>query len=185
MVRIAVSAILVLLVASHGIGLPTFAQKVAIPARPKADPADVNSLDAILKAVYDVISGAAGTRRDWDRFRTLFLPEARLIPASTQKDAGETTYRVMSPDDYISRSRPYLEQEGFFEQEVHRVVDQFGPIAHVFSTYEGRRNLDDPAPFVRGINSLQLFHDGNRWWVLSIFWTSERDHLPIPTKYLR
>ena len=43
-----------------------------IPAtaqQPAADPADVASIDAIITAVYDVISGDAGVARDWDRFR--------------------------------------------------------------------------------------------------------------------
>jgi len=149
-----------------------------------ANPSDVESADAILEAVYDVISGAAGVPRDWDRFRSLFLPEARLIAVIHEKDKGTNTYRRFSPEEYITRAGPFLEKEGFFEQEVHLVIEQFGPIAHVFSTYESRRNRDDAKPFARGINSFQLFHDGNRWWVVSIFWTGEREDLPIPAKYL-
>ena len=76
-----------------------------------------------------------------------------------------------------------LDNESAIEQEVHRVVDQFGPVAQVFSTYESRRGIEDK-PFARGINSFQLFHDGERWWILSIFWSSERPDLPIPERYL-
>jgi hypothetical protein len=153
-------------------------------SQPKqADPADVESVDAILTAVYAVISGPAGTVRDWDRFRSLFLPEAKLVPAFKRAGEEKASYRALTPEDYITLSGPTLEKGGFFEQEVHRVVDQFGPAAQVFSTYESRRGIEDK-PFARGINSFQLFHDGERWWILSIFWSSERPDLPIPERYL-
>src|SRR5436190_11120186 len=35
-----------------------------------ADPKDVSSMDSIMKAIYDVISGEKGKPRDWDRFRS-------------------------------------------------------------------------------------------------------------------
>jgi hypothetical protein len=153
-------------------------------APPAAKAADVETIDAIMKAVYGVISGAAGEKRDWDRFRSLFLPEAKLIPSSPKREGEGYGYRFMSPEDYVTGAGPVLEKDGFFEQELHRVVEQFGQIAHVFSTYESRRSLDDAEPFARGINSFQLMNDGKRWWVVSIFWTGERPDLPIPKKYL-
>jgi hypothetical protein len=160
------------------------AESTLAQAPPGAKAADVESIDAIMKAVYDVISGPAGEKRDWDRFRSLFLPEARLIPSFPEPEGEGYGYRVMSPEDYVTRSAPVLEKGGFFEQEIHRVVEQFGPIAHVFSTYESRRSLDDSEPFARGINSFQLMNDGKRWWVVTIFWTGERPDLEIPEKYL-
>jgi hypothetical protein len=77
-----------------------------------------------------------------------------------------------------------LEQNGFFEMEIGRVQEEFGHIVHLFSAYESKRSLDDPEPFARGINSFQLFNDGERWWVLTIYWTGERPDLPIPDRYL-
>jgi len=148
-----------------------------------ADPADVASADAIVAAVYDVISGPAGKARDWDRWRSLFLPEARLVAVGRAQD-GTLRHRVMTPEDYVQGSGPMLEETGFFEREVHRIQEEFGPVVHLFSTYESRRSLEDPEPFARGINSFQLMYDGSRWWVLTIFWTSERPDLPIPARYL-
>lgn len=150
---------------------------------PTPDTGDVGSIDAILKAVYDVISGPAGEQRDWNRFRALFLPEARLMPAYLREGEDRVLHRVLSPEDYIVRSGPTLEKQGFYEREIHRVVEQFGPIAQVFSTYESRR-AEGEQPFARGINSFQLFYDGTRWWIASIFWTAERADLPIPDAYL-
>ncbi|MCH7475091.1 MAG: nuclear transport factor 2 family protein [Gemmatimonadetes bacterium] len=139
-------------------------------------------MDAIVLAVYDVISGPAGEQRDWDRMRSLFAPEARLIP-SDPRQSGGFGHRMLPLEDYISTSGSVLEQNGFFEVEIHRVTEEFGNIAHLFSTYESRHKADDPEPFVRGINSFQLYHDGERWWILNIFWTDERT-APIPPRYL-
>ena len=65
-----------------------------------------------------------------------------------------------------------------------RRADGFGHIMHVFSTYESRHREDDPEPFARGINSIQLMNDGRRWWVVSIFWEAESPQAPIPREYL-
>ena len=85
----------------------------------------------------------------------------------------------------ISRGRNRLLQQGFYETEIARRTEQFGRIAHVWSTYESRHDADDPAPFMRGINSFQLFNDGKRWWILSVYWQHESaDAIRIPVKYL-
>lgn len=158
------------------------ASTVSTPASPAARPADVASMDAIMNAVYEVISGSAGQPRDWDRLRSLFVPGARLIPAHTGKD-GVTMTRVLSVEDYIRLGEPIVRKEGFFEREVHRTVDRFGNIAQVFDTYESRHAASDAKPFQRGINSFQLLFDGHRWWIVTIYWQAERPDLPIPKQY--
>jgi hypothetical protein len=147
------------------------------------DKKDVGSIDGIIAALYDCISGPAGQQRNWDRLRTLFIPEARMISTGIRPD-GSTGKRVMSVEDYIKSSGPYLEKDGFFEREIGRHVDQFGNIVQVFSTYDSKRKLADEKPFMRGINSIQLWNDGNRWWVITIFWQNETAQSPIPAKYL-
>ncbi len=159
--------------------VPTHAQEA--PAIPPADPADVESVDAIMAAVYDVISGAKGEVRDWDRMRSLFHPNARLIP--TGCGANGCGSRWWSIEDYISTAGPQLEANGFFEVEINRVEERYGQMAHIFSTYESRFNADDPEPFARGINSFQLFNDGNRWWVFNIYWQQESPAAPLPAEY--
>jgi hypothetical protein len=151
----------------------------------EANPADVASLDAIMKAVYDVISGDAGQKRDWARFRTLFHPDARMIPSGKNPTTGLVGARPLSPEDYIKRTEPIFAKEGFHEREVARRVETYGNIAHVFSTYESFRSLADKKPFMRGINSFQLLNDGKRWWVINIFWQAETPDNPIPKKYLQ
>jgi hypothetical protein len=148
------------------------------------DPKDVGSMSGILTALYDVISGPAGQKRNWDRMRTLFIPEARLIPTGKRAD-GSSGRKVMSLEDYINASGPVLEKMGFFETEIHRTVEEFGAVVHVFSTYESRKTKEDEKPFMRGINSIQLWNDGTRWWVVTIFWQNETPQLPIPAKYLK
>jgi hypothetical protein len=153
-------------------------------ALPAAAPADVASMDAILAALYDVISGPAGAPRNWDRFRSLFAPGARLMPLAGRAGAAVEA-RVLSPDDYVERSSKSFAQTGFFEMEVARRVENFGPLSHVWSTYEARRAATDAAPFLRGINSIQLMFDGSRWWILTVAWQAERPDLPLPDKYLK
>jgi hypothetical protein len=153
----------------------------AAPA-PEPRKEDVASMDAILAALYDVISGPAGQARDWNRFRSLFVPGARLIPTGRTPE-GVARISVTDPDGYITRSGNALAQ-GFFEKEVARKVDRFGGIAHVFSTYEARRKADDTQLLARGINSIQLFDDGKRWWIVSIYWQAERPDSQIPAEYL-
>ena len=155
----------------------------AVPATPAANPSDVATMDAIIAAVYDVISGPAKTTRNWDRFRSLFIPGARLIPTG-RRQTGEVGSRVLTPEDYIQRSSPLLERDGFFEREISRRAESFGNIAHVFSTYESRHAKDDAKPFARGINSFQLMNDGLRWWIVTIFWQGEDEKNPLPSRYL-
>jgi hypothetical protein len=148
-----------------------------------ANPKDVASVNSIITALYDVISGPARQKRNWDRMRSLFLPEARMI-ATGRKADGTASKRTMSVEDYITVSGPYLEKEGFFEREIGRKTEEFGSIVHVFSTYDSKRLLSDEKPFMRGINSIQLWNDGKRWWIVTILWHSESDATPIPEKYL-
>lgn len=149
-----------------------------------ARPSDVASLDAILAALYESISGAAGQKRDWDRFRALFAPGARLIPTARRPTDSAQVMRVMSPDDYAAQVGPQLETGGFYEREIGRRVDLFGGIAQVFSAYDSKRSPTDATPFARGINSIQLLNDGKRWWVVTILWDSERADNRIPALYL-
>jgi len=153
------------------------------PTTPAAKPEDVATMDSTVAALYDVISGPAG-KRDWDRFRSLFALGARLIPTGP-RPAGEYGARVLTVEDYVQRAGALFEKEGFYEREASRQLERFGNIAHIFSTYESRHAKDDPKPFQRGINSIQLMNDGKRWWVVTIFWQAEDEKNPIPAMYLR
>lgn len=148
-----------------------------------ADPADVESIDALITAVYDVISGDAGEARDWDRWRTLFA-EGATLSAVGQGPDGSVGRVIMTPESYVERSGAVLERDGFVEAEIGRTTESFGRIAHSFSTYVSFRSRADTEPFARGINSFQLMHDGERWWVVSIFWQAESDAFPIPERYI-
>ncbi|MEO7675043.1 MAG: hypothetical protein ABIU09_13305 [Pyrinomonadaceae bacterium] len=151
----------------------------------EANPADVSSLDAIMKAVYDVISGDAGKPRDWDRFRSLFHKDARLIPSGKNAQTGVVTARALTPEDYVTRTESVFAKDGFHERELARRVDQYGNIAQVFSTYHAFRKSTDKEPFLRGINSFQLLNDGKRWWVMTIYWQAESPDNPIPKQFLK
>lgn len=139
---------------------------------------DVESIAGIVRALYEVISGPAGPR-DWDRERTLLHPQARLMPTRPKPDGGGTV-EVFDGEGYIVSRSPIFAQAPFYETEVAHRIDRFGNIAQVWSVYEARRSPDDPEPFMRGINSIQLFYDGDRWWVMSVLWDNEREGNPLP-----
>lgn len=161
---------------------PAFAKTTVTDSIP-ANPADVQTMEGIVAALYDVISGPAGEKRNWNRMRTLFIPEARMIATGKRPD-GSFAKRVMSVEDYINTSGPVLERDGFFEQEISRKTDQYGNIVQLFSTYAAKRKKEDDKPFMRGINSIQLWNDGKRWWIVTIFWQPETADNPLPQKYL-
>ena len=150
-----------------------------------ADPRDVESIDAIIAAAYEVISGPAGQKRDWNRERSLFYPGARIIPTASVPGRNDVDLepQMLDVEAYIKRVEPLLDA-GFYETEIARRTEQFGRMAHVWSTYESRHHPRDPAPFMRGINSFQLFYDGDRWWILSVYWQHESAEHAIPENYL-
>ncbi len=146
-----------------------------------AKPEDVASLDAIMMAIYDVISGPAGQERDWDRFESLFVEGARLIPYAPDSEKGIT---ALTPAEYRDRAGPFFLENGFYEAEIGRKVQRYGNIAHVLSAYDSKRTPEDVEPFARGINSFQLMEHAGRWWVVTIYWQSEGDDNPIPEDML-
>jgi hypothetical protein len=158
------------------------AAKTAAP-RPAAKPEDVSSPDAILAATYDVISGPPG-ERDWNRFNSLFLPDARLIATGTSKKDGKQRIDSFPPEGYAKMAGGYFKEHGFFEREIGRKAERYGNIMQIFSTYESRNAKEDKEPFARGINSFQLYYDGTRWWVVTIFWEEESPTTPIPQEFL-
>jgi hypothetical protein len=158
------------------------AASAAAPAvTPAANPKDVESLDAMVAAIYDVISGPPGAR-DWSRFQSLFAKDARLIAVRVPKE-GKPTLAVMTPKDYEDRAGKYFLERGFFEHELSRKTDSFGAMTHIYTTYESRETKDGK-PIDRGINSMEFFFDGERWWCVQIYWDAERPGNPIPEKYL-
>jgi hypothetical protein len=137
-----------------------------------ARPSDVASVEAIIHAMYDVISGPAGQPRDWDRFRSLYYPGAHLVPI-VSIEAQPARARLLDPEDYIRRVEPIFAKESFWERESRRECETIGRIAHLLSYYDSFHDPDDPL-FESGVNSIQLFNDGARWWVLSVAWNTAR-----------
>lgn len=142
---------------------------------------DVASVDAIMAAIYDVISGDADTQRDWARFHYLFAKDAKLIPTGKSQD-GSVNYRYWTPKEYQEMFT--ANRTAFFERELYRKTEAYGNIVHVFSTYE---TLTTPNGEVtnRGINSFQLLKGKDRYFIMNIFWSSENDGYPLPEKYLQ
>jgi hypothetical protein len=162
---------------------PSFAYDAAKLAAlvPTPRPEDVRSPENIISACYAVISGPPGPR-DWDRFRSLFIPQARLTASHQRKD-GSTAVTLLGVSDYVALAGSSFLKTGFFEASIHNDTNRYGNIAQVFSSYESRHAITDAAPFARGINSFQLVYDGSRWWVVSILWDEETPSNPIPPEF--
>lgn len=148
-----------------------------------ADPSDVASADAIIAALYDANTNLADQKRGADRFRSLFVPGARLMPTSRPVD-GKAAIAIRTVDDYVRQASSGPPRHGFSEREIARTSQAFGNIMQVFSTYETHRDSSDTHPR-RGINSIQLFNDGARWWVVGVLWDNEGPGKTIPAEYLK
>jgi len=144
----------------------------------------VQNVDTTIETLYKVISGEKGEERNWDLFTYLFHENAKLIPSRPNQN-GNSEVSFMTPQQYINTSGKWLIENGFYEKEISKKVEVFGAVTHVFSTYESFKSKTDTEPFMRGINSIQLFNDGERYWILNVFWASETESTPIPKKYLK
>jgi hypothetical protein len=143
---------------------------------------DVSTLNGIMKSYYDVVTVEKGGKVYFERDSLLHMPDVRVGSASVSK-SGKMVFHLMTLKEYHKRSDASLEREGFYEKEISRKVEQFGSIYHVWSTYESRHTKTGPV-IERGINSIELYFDGTRFWILGWFFDSERKGNPIPAKYL-
>lgn len=125
-------------------------------------PEDVSSIDGIIRAYYEIVSGPAREAPDAERDRSLHHPEAWVAIAGANPE-GEPTVNVITLDEYHGTNQP--RQQGFWEWETDRVVSRSGNMAHVWSSYASART-EGGEPFARGVNSITLFFDGARWWIM-------------------
>ncbi|MFY0631446.1 MAG: hypothetical protein JXR05_13765 [Flavobacteriaceae bacterium] len=144
---------------------------------------DVSSVQNILTAYYDCISGPIGEKRDFARLRNLFDPEARLIYSHWNQESTKASNLIFKTlDEFIDRMG-YLDKKGFYEHEVSNKIHTFSSVTQVFSTYKFRVE-DKSIPDGQGITSYEIFYDGERYWILSMFWAAEDAMHKIPKKYL-
>jgi len=148
-----------------------------------ARPEDVATPDAIITALYDANTVMVDQKKGADRFRSLFVPGARLMPTAGVP-RGASVIHILAVDDYVRQALSGPPRHGFSEREISRTSEAFGNIMQVFSTYESHRDSTDARPG-RGINSIQLFNDGSRWWVVGVLWDNERPDKPIPTAFVK
>lgn len=143
-------------------------------------PEDVSTIDGMIKAFYEAISGPKGQPRQWSRDRPLYVKDVRFIQINRSGDTVRP--RIMRYMDYVNGSNEYLVKDGFNEREINRVTQRFGNIAQIASTYEW--HTDDKKATGRGINIIQLFYDGTRWWISGATWEEESKDNPIPKEFL-
>jgi len=153
-----------------------------LPAQVAPRPDDVATIDGIVRAFYEVVSGPAGQRRDWHRDSSLYSEGVRFVSMNVRE--GRIVASVMDHGTYARRVGPGIERAGFFEEEIGRVERRFGNMVHVLSAYQYRIGGADAPVAGRGVNSIQLFWDGSRWWISHAAWDDERPDNPIPPELL-
>ena len=137
---------------------------------------EARRIETLVPAIYACISGPAGAPRDWARFRYLQRPDARSLRTVVDPD-GAVRAEAFDVDGYIANVEPFFALNDFYEIEIGQRVERFGQVAHVWSLYEARPAPDSPILLRRGANSIQLFNDGARWWVVCTVWDNEREGL--------
>jgi hypothetical protein len=170
----------ILAVAACGFGL-AWAQKKVHVDRPTIDARaeDVSTIEGIVTASYETISGGVGVARQWGRDRTLFDPNSRSVAIHVDAKTGAIKTESMTEQDFADRSDASVVKEGFTERELKHVIKRFGNVATVLSSYEGSAS---GKVIERGVNIFQLYFDGKRWWILSMVWDEERPGNPIPAE---
>jgi hypothetical protein len=160
-----------------GPGGPPAVAVEAVEPRPE----DVGSVDGIMRAFYEVTNVAPGAPRQWGRDRTLYVPWIRFVALGSGA-TGRPAVTVWTHPEFVAATDPLLEK-GFVEREIHRTTRRYGNMVHVDSTYETLIGTGTPVRG-RGVNSLDLYFDGQRWWVASVVWQSEDAAHPIPHELL-
>lgn len=143
---------------------------------------EVGTLDGIIKAYYDVVTVKKGEKISYQRDSCLHVPNA-LVGSAQKGRGGKVSLKLITLKQFHQASDAFLEKDGFWEKEISRRVENFGAIYHVWSTYE-TKNVEDGPVIERGINSIQLYFDGTRFWILSWIFDNESKEQPIPKKYL-
>jgi len=166
-----------------GFGAVWAQQKVHVD-RPiiEARAEDVGTIEGIVTASYETISGGVGVPRQWGRDRTLFDPDSRSVAVGVNAKTGAVTTRGSTEQEFADEADASMVKDGFTERELKHVIKRFGNVATVLSSYEG--SVASGKVITRGVNIFQLYFDGKRWWILSMVWDEERPGNPIPKELL-
>ena len=169
---------------SHAAAAPPVHELRSHPDWPKARPNDVRSIRSIVEAFFDAISAPKGGTLDREHLRSLFVPDGRIEIPLAASGPRATDVVFVSPDAYADMSDAATKNDGFFDHLIAMQVERFGVIAHVFASYESRKNPNDPKPFVRGMKSFELLNSGGRWYITQVAWVRERPGNQLPQNYL-
>ena len=156
--------------------------KVAIP-QIEPRPEDVSTIDGMVRAYYEVVSGPAEKKREWGRDATLYVPGIRFLIFREDKN-GKTSVRTLTHQEFVDESQAAMAGKAFYEREVHRIAHRAGNVAHVFCTAEQAYSPTGPVEG-RSIDSLEMYWDGSRWWITNAnIWEVDTKARPLPKEFL-
>src|SRR6201987_5837123 len=148
-----------------------------------ARPEDVASIEAIVKASYETISGGVGVPRQWGRDESLFDPNVRFVAVERDPKSGAIVAMITTHQEFVDAADESTVKEGFTERELAHKIERYGNVATVLSSYEGK-NASTGKVVTRGVNIFQLYFEGKRWGTLSVVWDEEPPANPIPPEFL-
>lgn len=152
-------------------------------------PSDVASPEAIVQASFESTDRGPGEPFDWDRYLSLRLPGALVIPNAEQTGGAlsprpaEEFVRVVDAWYAENAAIDDPDDRGFTERGVHEVHHRYGDVAQVISTYE-KRFADSDDVLARGVMFTTVVFDGTRWWIVSTATDEEYAAGAIPAEYL-
>lgn len=145
---------------------------------------DLSTVNGIIYALYNIISGPSGQERNWNDFRNLFAENARMFIAVPNDDSG-SVLKSITPEEYVQRNQTRLSDIGFNEEELYRITNAYGAGTQIFSTYESHfTNKNGEEEITKGINNIQLYFNGQRYFIVSIFWDANAKNIEVPERYL-
>jgi len=161
-----------------------FTSKIFSQSWNKNSSEDLSTVDGLIHSLYDAISGPAGQNRNWNVFRNLFAENARMYIAVKDKDSNYSL-KIITPEEYAERNKTRFPDIGFNEDELYRITNTYGAGTQIFSTYESHfTNKNGEQEIIKGVNNIQLYFDGERYFIVSIFWDADAKNIEVPDRYL-
>ncbi|MBM3984981.1 MAG: nuclear transport factor 2 family protein [Planctomycetes bacterium] len=145
---------------------------------------DAHAIRAALDGLYAAFGFDPGGEADWDAIRASCAEGAAfLAPAAPDRPQRLTGLDEFLEDFRAYASSPPVAGTGLHERITGVRVDGFGRIAHAFVAFEGFAPGDGRA-LTRGLDSLQLVRDGERWLLASFTTQYETPALSLPLRFV-
>jgi hypothetical protein len=126
---------------------------------------DVSSVDHIVNGYFDVLSGKADTPRDWDRFRSLFIPDGRFINIHTMRGPHQIP-AVFDLQRFTDMLKVNLAKADIEEHPIKIEIHPAGNLTQAIVTSEAHIGRSPRA--TRFLFTFELLKDVDRYWIVEV-----------------